>query len=86
MPLVNAYWGDKMDKQLEPEFAPWNPQWRRRSHSQKLSSDLHIGSVACLHLQAHVYTHTHTEYIYTYIYIHTYIYTHQKRNSTYYLS
>lgn len=36
----------------------WNPGWKKRTKSQKLSSELHIHTMAHAYLDSHVY-HTH---------------------------
>lgn len=38
------------------EFSPWDPWWKEKTNSQKLSSDFHMLPVA----RAHTHTCTHT--------------------------
>lgn len=35
-------------------------RWKERSEA-KLSSDYHMGTVACVYLHTHAHAHTHTE-------------------------
>lgn len=38
----------------------WNSQWKERTHSRNVSSDLHAHVCTCIHTRTHSHAHTHT--------------------------